>query len=87
MMGNDPFAAINQLFEADIVYVRDFTRPDAMDCEQMKHLAIIAHHCYRSYDLAMNCIHNLMKRGAVRESIPSEYLNLIQPRRSRAHIF
>lgn len=78
MTGNNVYAALNQLVEADVVYVRDFTRPDAMDVEQMKHLAIIAHHCYRSYDLAMNCIYHLAKKGAVRQDVPGQYLNLIQ---------
>jgi FkbM family methyltransferase len=78
MRGDNVYAALNQLVEADVVYVRDFTRPDAMDVEQMKHLAIIAHHCYRSYDLAMNCIYHLVKRGTVRQSVVEEYLNLIR---------
>jgi hypothetical protein len=46
MTGNNVYAALNQLVEADVFYVRDFTKPNAMDIEQMKHLAIIAHHCY-----------------------------------------
>ena len=29
----NPYAAIHQLLEADIVYVRDFTRPDSMSNE------------------------------------------------------
>jgi len=29
--------------EADIVNVRDFSKPDLMQVEQLKHLAIIAH--------------------------------------------
>jgi hypothetical protein len=78
MTGNNVYAALNQLVEADIVYVRDFTRPDAMDVEQMKHLAIIAHHCYRSYDPAMNCIYRLVKKAAIPQSVVKEYLNLIQ---------
>ena len=78
MTGNNVYAALNQLVEADVVYVRDFTMPDAMDVEQMKHLAIIAHHCYRSYDLAFNCIYHLVKKGAVRQDVPRQYLNLIQ---------
>ena len=50
----NPYAALNQLLEADVVYVRNFTQPDIMTDEQLKHLAIIAHHCYRSFDLATN---------------------------------
>jgi hypothetical protein len=61
----NPYAAIHQLLEADIVYVRDFTRPDAMSNEQLGQLAMIAHHCYRSHDLVLNCIHHLESRRAI----------------------
>jgi FkbM family methyltransferase len=69
-----PFAAMNQLLEADIVYVRDFSQPSSMSHEQLKHLAIIAHHCYGSYDLATNCIHHLAERGAVAGDPVAKYL-------------
>jgi FkbM family methyltransferase len=66
--------ALNQLLEADIVYVRDFTRPELMSSEQLKHLALIAHYCYRSYDLAANCIHHLAARSAVPPDAMTRYL-------------
>src|ERR1700730_16790667 len=47
---DDRLAHINQMLEGDIVYVRDFTKPDNMNSEQLKHLALVAHHCYGSYD-------------------------------------
>lgn len=72
-----PFAAINQLLEADIVYVRDFTRPDSMSVEQLKHLALIAHHCYRSYDLAGNCLYHLAARGAIAADAVVQYMALL----------
>ena len=78
MMGANPAAAINQLVEADIVYVRDFTKAEAMDSEQLKHLAIIAHHCYRSYDLAVNCIHHLATRNEVAPNAKGRYLEMVQ---------
>jgi len=75
---DDPFAAFNQVLEADVVYVRDFHQPDKMSSEQLKHLALIAHHCYGSWDLAANCIHHLVARGAApADSIP-QYLTLIR---------
>src|SRR5262249_14095197 len=40
LVGDSPFAALNQLLEADIVYVRDFMRPERMSVEQLKHLAL-----------------------------------------------
>jgi len=78
---NNPYAAINQLLEADIVYVRDFTRPDRMQSEQLKHLAIIAHHCYRSFDLAACCIEKLVERSAIAKDAVARYLALLPCRR------
>ena len=79
MRGNNVYAAINQLLEADVVYVRDFTRPDAADLEQMKHLAIVAHHCYRSFDLTMNRIYHPAGEGPVRSPSPGRAIfELIQ---------
>jgi FkbM family methyltransferase len=72
---------LNQLLEADIVYVRDFIRC-SMNDEQLKHLALIAHHCYRSFDLALHCIMLLERRGvlsgaqkAYRSSVASMFGN------------
>jgi FkbM family methyltransferase len=70
---SSPFAAINQLLEADIVYVRDFSKPDLMQVEQLKHLAIIAHYCYASFDLTMNCLHRLAARDAVPRDATTRY--------------
>ncbi|HEY4143121.1 MAG TPA: FkbM family methyltransferase [Pseudolabrys sp.] len=71
---NNFYAGMNQLLEADAVYVRDFTKPDKMSSEQMKHLAMVAHHCYKSYDLAANCIHNLASRGAIAHDALGQYI-------------
>jgi FkbM family methyltransferase len=80
MVGPDPAAAFNQLVEADVVYVRDFTRPETVDSEQLKHLALIAHHCYGSFDLALNCIHHLAARNAVPADARNGYVALLQAR-------
>jgi len=78
MVPPDPAAAFNQIVEADIVYVRDFMRPDAMTPDQLKHLALVMHGCYRSYDVAANCIHHLIRRGALPPSIMGRYLEMVR---------
>jgi FkbM family methyltransferase len=83
MLGPDAAAALNQIIEADVVYVRDFLKADAMDSEQLKHLALIAHHCYGSFDLAANCIHHLAGRGAVHPDAKNGYLRLLADNRSK----
>jgi FkbM family methyltransferase len=73
------YASMNQLLEADIVYVRDFTQPDRMNSEQLKHIALVAHHCYGSYDLAANCMQHLISRGVVPSDSIGRYLATIAP--------
>ncbi len=74
VVNGDPRQALNQLLEADIVYVRDFFRPEQMDDEQLKHLALIAHHCYKSFDLALRCVMHLEQRHAVESGAQERYL-------------
>lgn len=74
MMGPNPAAALNQLVEADVVYVRNFIEAEAMDAEQLKHLALVAHHCYGSFDLAANCLHHLVRRKAVPADAGNRYV-------------
>ncbi len=71
---SNPHAAMNQLLEADIVYVRNFMRPADMTVEQLKHLAMISHHCYRSFDLAANCIHHLIARKSIPDQSIHDYM-------------
>ena len=73
----NPRQALNQLLEADIVYVRDFSRPDLMSDEQLKHLALIAHHCYGSFDLATRCVLLLEQRGALEAGARQRYSEIL----------
>lgn len=75
-VGGDPSRALNQILEADIVYVRDFFHPDGMTDEQLKHLALIAHHCYESFDLAFRCVRLLEDRQAVKTGSSQRYLGI-----------
>ncbi|WP_342723442.1 FkbM family methyltransferase [Bradyrhizobium sp. B097] len=84
MRGTNPYEAFNQLVEADAVYVRDFTKADAMSSEQLKHLALVAHHCYGSYDLAALCIQHLLNRAAIVSDAGSRYFELAAAHRAAA---
>ena len=65
VVAGQPAKGLRQLLEADLVYVRDFTRAENMSAEQWKHLALIAHHCYGSVDLAARAINMLTQLGEV----------------------
>ena len=72
-----PRQAINQLLEADMVYVRDFMHPEKMDDEQLKQLALIAHYCYSSYDLTLRCIMLLEQRKAIAANAQQMYIDYL----------
>lgn len=80
VIDGNPRRALNQLLEADLVYVRDFSRPEALSDAQLGHLALIAHHCYRSCDLALRCLSLLAKRGRVGTDGLDRYVNLVNAR-------
>ena len=74
VVGNMPNRGIRQLLETDMVYVRDFSKAGNMTVEQWKHLALIAHHCYGSYDLTLKAIATLTELGAVASDTGKRYL-------------
>lgn len=78
VVNNDPYQGLNQLLEADVVYVRDFTRADTLTDEQLKHLILIAHHCYRSFDLALRCVVILESRGCLKAGSQQQYMRFVQ---------
>ncbi len=77
VINNDPTRSLNQLLEADLVYVRDFSRPELMSDEQLKHLALITHFCYGSFDLALRCVMLLEQRGVLPTGTQQTYLELL----------
>jgi FkbM family methyltransferase len=82
VVGNEPNRGIRQLLETDMVYVRDFSTPENMGAEQWKHLALVAHHCYGSYDLALKAILALMHLGAVPADANRRYLASLPARKA-----
>ncbi|MFE9934514.1 FkbM family methyltransferase [Streptomyces sp. NPDC005533] len=67
----------HQLLETDVVYVRDFGNPESMTDEQVKQLALVAHHVYGSTDLAYHCLSVLVDRNAVAPDAPGRYLTML----------
>jgi len=68
---------LNQLLEADIIYVRDHSDPNSMSDEQLKQLALLAHHIFGSYDLALRCIAFLEQRNAIASGSSRDYLRSV----------
>jgi hypothetical protein len=65
-----------------MVYVKDFSQPENMSAEQWKHLALIAHHCYGSYDLALKAILTLIGMGILPADANRRYLTSLPSRKA-----
>jgi FkbM family methyltransferase len=77
VVNGDPRIPLNQLIEADIIYVKDFTKPENIGDEQLKHLALISHICYKSFDLSMRCIAILEERGILPSGSVVRYSSML----------
>src|SRR5262249_791556 len=75
--GGNPTQPLNQLLEADLVYVRDFVHADTMSSDQLKHLCLIGHSCYNSFDLAGRCVALLEHRKVVPARALQQYIEIL----------
>ena len=67
------YAGMNQLLEADIVYVRDFRHAGRWTTSSSS-TSRSPRTCYQSYDLATNCVARLAARGACPPDAVGRYL-------------
>lgn len=70
----NPEKPVRQILEADLVYVKDIRYMDKFSNEQLKRLALIAHACYKSFDLVLRCLIELQIRQAVANDAVNIYL-------------
>lgn len=77
LSGPIPHPRNHQLLEADIVYVRDFTKMDLMSDDQLQHLAMVMHYCYGSTDMVVRCLTWLAKRGVAGADDAQRYLESV----------
>lgn len=81
MLNGSPFHALNQLLEADLVYMRDLRYPERFTDDMLKHMAMVAYHCYNSFDVSMRCIELLQSRGRLAPNAVANFTKAIPPER------
>jgi len=74
----------NQLREADIVYLRDPLRIDALTDESLKKFVAISHACFRSVDLCVHLLLALERRSALPAGTYERYVREIAARSANA---
>jgi hypothetical protein len=78
VVNGNPRAGLNQMLDADLVYVRDLFAMDQLDDEQLKQMALVVHACYGSFDLTLRCIELLEARGAIGQGAKVRYMQILQ---------
>lgn len=71
-----------QVVDGDAFYVRDLTRPDLIDDDQLFRLALLAEGVMQSRGLAVFCLDTLAARGAIGRDAAEDYLRAL-PAESR----
>ncbi|MCL2716474.1 MAG: FkbM family methyltransferase [Alphaproteobacteria bacterium] len=77
LLNNDCWTTLNQLLDGDLVYVRDFRKAAALSERQLRVMALIAHACYGSFDLAYYLLRELARRAQVGSDASDTYLSLV----------
>lgn len=68
---------MSQALDGDVIYTRDFSEPFEMSDADLAKLALLAHACFESYDLAALCISKLVDRGAAEMGTERSYAKLL----------
>ena len=67
----------NQLLEGDIIYIKDPLNLSIISNKQLKILATLSHYCFKSTDLCVFYLIELISRKIIDKSSVSEYFKLI----------
>lgn len=78
--GDDIWRGLNQLVEADLIYVRDPKRPAELASDHLRKIALAVDACYGSYDLATRCLAELQRRGDCAPGTLERYLASLSQR-------
>ena len=77
VINKDPFKSLNQIVQVDIIYVKDFREHEKLSDTELKKICLIAHHCYKSWDLAFVCIKHLIDRNLLSIDCIKEYQKIV----------
>ena len=78
VVNNEPRRPLNQLLEADVIYCRNFIEPTGVSDDHLRYMGMVAHSCYKSFDLTLKCIQLLESRNAISSGSTSDYLSLFK---------
>ena len=76
-LNDNPWIALQQVIDGDVIYVRDFRNDANLDDDQLKQMAMIAHALYQSWDIACRCVGLLVDRKSISADSIDAYLRIV----------
>jgi len=77
LLSSDPYTGHSQIFWADAIFVRDFTRLELLTPDQLLRMAVILYDCYRSHDLVLHLLREHDRR--TQQAYGEKFFNLVRP--------
>jgi FkbM family methyltransferase len=71
LIGNKAIGGVRQILEGDLLYLRDYTRPEIFSVEQLKQLALLLT-ALGLYDIALHMFELLEARGALPAGVSAQ---------------
>ena len=68
----------NQLLESDIIYVKNPLALDKLSSPQLVKFAALSHYCFKSPDLCVAILLELVRRGELDATSPEQYYNVLR---------
>jgi hypothetical protein len=68
----------NQLLESDIVYIRNPLELEELSSLQLAKLAALSHYCFKSSDLCVRVLLELVRRGELDRKVQEDYYNYLR---------
>jgi FkbM family methyltransferase len=75
VVGDNILSGLSQLVWADAVFVRDFSRLDRLEDDQLLSMSAITHDCYSSWDLTLHLLNEIDRR--TQSALGPNYLSML----------
>ena len=75
IVGDDIYKGLSQLFWADAIFIKDFTKFDQLNLLQLKKIALILHDVYGSFDIVLRALmaHDMKSNSKLAEGYLAKF--------------
>lgn len=74
-LGRIEGATPQQMLDGDILYLRDLSRPDTLDNDALRKIALLCDTCYGFTDVTLRCLELLVDRGEIKPRVAERFID------------